>query len=226
MSSLWDVPQYLIMAFSLALDAPAEKASRVSFTPTNASVTSAAASGAIPDENFWLRSVKLASPHSDILSAYGARIFVTSSGRYYVPAENDRTDILALRRNRDATARVLAAATVVLREELEWQCGCAPTRAALLIAHVAGKQTALDYIAALDANPGFEVARAVPSLAKLLDGDKAMTLAHLEARLNKAMRAEAEQVAAARGAGDAGVIKGTLTRSEPRSDLQAQVARR
>lgn len=226
MSSLWDVPQYLIMAFSLALPAPVEKASRVTFTPSHAFGTSAASPGALPDESFWLRSIKLAAPQSDILSAYGARIFVTSSGRYYVPAAADRDDILALRRNGEVAARVLAAATMVLRKRLAQSSARAPTRGALLIAHVAGETSARDYIAALDADPDAEVSRAVPGLAKLLGGDKGVTLTQLEARLRTALRMPPEQVTAARASGDAGALKGTLTRPEASPNQQSQVARR
>lgn len=226
MSSLWDVPQYLIMAFSLALDAPVEKASRVSLSSPPAQHTTAAAAASLPDENFWLRSVKLASPSSDILSAYGARIFVTSTGRYYVPAESERADILALRRNGEVTARVLAAATWALRKRLQTAYGRIPTRGALLIAHLASETAALDYMAALDADPEAEAARAVPALTKLLDGNKTMTLAQLETRLSRSLRAEPQQVATARASGDPEALKGTLTRPEDRANQSAQVARR
>lgn len=226
MSSLWDVPQYLIMAFSLALDAPVEKASRVSIAPPHVPSAAAMPAGSVPDENFWLRSVKLASPSSDILSAYGARIFVTSTGRYYVPAERERADILALRRNGEVTARVMAAATWALRKRLQMASGRIPTRGALLIAHLASETAALDYMAALDDDPEAEAARAVPALTKLLDGNKAMTLAQLEARLKRSLRVEHQEVAAARASGDPDLLKGTLTKPEDRSNQSAQVARR
>lgn len=216
MSSLWDVPQYLIMAFSLALNAPVEKASRVSFTSAQEVRTPASAAGGVPDEAFWLRSVKLASPHSDILSGYGARIFVTSSGRYYVPAESDRADILALRRNGEVATRVLSAATLVLQKHLEEKSGRAPTRGALLVAHLAGEPAALDYMVALDADPEADAVAAVPALAKLLDdAGKAMSLAQLEARLSRVLRAKPEQIAAAQTQDHADTLKGTLTKPEP-----------
>lgn len=227
MSSLWDVPQYLIMAFSLALDAPVEKASRVSLTSVQALRTPAWAAAGVPDEAFWLRSVKLASPHSDILSAYGARIFVTSSGRYYVPAESDRADILALRRNGEVAMRVLSAATLVLHKHLEQKTGRAPTRGALLIAHMAGEKTALQYIAALNADPDADAAAAVPALARLLDdAGKAMPLAQLEAHLSRTLRAKPEQIAATHAQDHGEALKGTLTKPELRTAEPSRVARR
>lgn len=227
LSSLWDVPQYLIMAFSLALDAPVEKASRVSFTSGPAIRAPALQPGAVPDEAFWLRSVKLAGPHSDILSAYGARIFVTSSGRYYVPAESDRTEILALRRNGEVATRVLSAATLVLHKHLEQKSGRAPPRGALLIAHLAGEKTALDYMAALHADPEADAAAAVPALAKLLDEvGKALTLAQLEARLSRALLAKPEQIAEAQTQDQEKTFKGTLTKPDLRTAAPARVAGR
>lgn len=225
LSSLWDVPQYLIMAFSLALDAPVEKASRVSLSVPPAQHTTAAAATSLPEENFWLRSVKLAAPKSDILTSYGERIFITSSGRYYVPAERDRVDILALRRNGQVTARVLAAATAVLREDIERRSGLAATRGALLVAHMVGVKSALAYLEALNANPDGKAAEAVPSLAKLIGGDARITLGGLDARLSRTLRAVPEQIAA-RASGETETFKGTLTKPEASPPSPAHLARR
>ena len=223
MSSLWDVPQYLIMAFSLALDAPVEKASRVSHTSLPAPIT-AVASGAsvMPDESFWLRSVKLAAPQSDILSAYAGRIFATTSGRYYVPAESDRADIMALRLNREVTARVLAAATVALGQDLRKRTGLTPTRGALLIAHMAGPKFALAYMQALDTNPEAKAAAAVPSLAQLISDTPGITLAQLDSRLAVSVRPQAGQLAAA----DPETLKGTLTKPDTDASAPARLAER
>ncbi len=83
MSSLWDVPAYLVMAFSLALDVPAETGATASpeRAPGLALADESADMPRLPEE-VWLRAVKAASPHSDILARYGGRIFVTSTGRF------------------------------------------------------------------------------------------------------------------------------------------------
>jgi hypothetical protein len=220
------VPQYLIMAFSLAFDAPAEKASRVSFSATAVHGTAAASSSALPDENLWLRSIKLASPKSDVLAHYGQRIFVTSSGRYYVPAQSDREEILALRRNGDVAGRVLAAATQTLNTELERQSGLEPTRGALLIAHLAGTELAIRYLRALGTLPDAKALSAVPGLAELLEGSVGVTLAQLDHRLNKALQARAHQIAAASPDSKADKLKGTLTRPDAHTPAEAKFAAR
>jgi hypothetical protein len=211
------------MAFSLALDAPVEKASRVSLNATPMHTSAAAFAGALPDEDLWLRSVKLAAPQSDVLSLYGERIFVTSAGRYYVPAQSDRDDILALRRNRDVAARVLAAATASLQAELTRRSPFAPTRGALLIAHMAGIEPALGYMQALASDPQAKAANAVPPLARLLEDTRSITLAQLEDRLNRRLHNQPQQIA---DGSDSGELRGTMTKTEAAVSAPAKLAAR
>lgn len=214
MSSLWDVPQYLIMAFSLALDAPVEKASRFSFSPpTSHTVALPKAKQALvrslPAEDVWLRAVKIAAPRSDILQGYGARIFVTSTGRYYVATPQERTDILALRDNPEISARVLAAATQALQEDIEIRAHQTPTRAALVVAHMLGEDAALRYMRALTRDPDQRATSVLPAIGAMLADDRSVTIGQLDSHLARAVHPHASEIAAA-----APVLKGTVTKPE------------
>ena len=213
MSSLWEVPAYLVMAFSLALDAPAEKTGVAALLPPSLhvleSADAVAASPLLPDEA-WLRAVKAASPHSDVLARYGGRIFVTSSGRDYVPVAGERAEILALQKTRAIATRVLAAATVEFKAELARATGREPTRAALLIAHLYGTSSAISYLRALEGSPQRPAIAAVPQLANAWGPASREPLVALDARVSAELGAND----AAKPAGKPRMV-GTLTRPDP-----------
>lgn len=224
MSSLWDVPHYLIMAFSLAFHAPAEKASRVSLTPSAHSLienASARAGADLLDDAAWLRAVKTAAPSSDVLAIYGARIFQTSSGRYYVATQAERAEILALKDNEEIAARVMAAATLQLTQRLAAETGRRPSRGALLIAHAVGLKAAASYTQALVHDPSARAAAAIPALAPMLGVHRTLTLAALDARLNAALGTDQDGMAAAeiapRYIQARNLMKGTMSAPAARS---------
>ena len=228
MSSLWDVPHYLIMAFSLAFHAPAEKASRVSLTSSAHSLienASARAGADLLDDSAWLRAVKTAAPSSDALAIYGARIFQTSSGRYYVATQAERAEILALKANEEIAARVMAAATLQLTERLAAETGRRPSRGALLIAHAVGLEAAASYARALAHDPSARAVAAIPALAPVLRGHRTLTLAALDARLNAALGTDQDGMVAEtapRHMQAHNLMKGTL--SAPAAQSSARLA--
>jgi len=228
LSSLWDVPHYLIMAFSLAFHAPAEKASRVSLTPSAHSLienASARAGADLLDDSAWLRAVKTAAPSSDALAIYGARIFQTSSGRYYVATQAERAEILALKDNEEIAARVMAAATLHLTERLAAETGRRPSRGALLIAHAVGLEAAASYARALAHDPSARAVAAIPALAPVLRGHRTLTLAALDARLNAALGTDQDGMVAEtapRHMQAHNLMKGTL--SAPAAQSSARLA--
>lgn len=216
------------MAFSLAFNAPAEKASRAAMVSTAGGQSgSRIENSAKLSERAWLRAIKLASPHSDILSVYGARIFLTSSGRYYILSSRDRREIAALQDNSDIAVRVLAAAALELKARLKRETGLEPTRGALLVAYFYGRKAAGAYMRALDRGGEQTVLRAVPELAKALAGKKGTTVAGLEEQLSRAFETispATADAAGAAGAPDHRDIRGTVSESLDRSDAGVRTA--
>lgn len=191
MSSLLDVPHYLIMAFSLAFPNPVEKVSRASYAkPTSSIVTrqSPRLSGLDQlEDDAWLNAVKIASPASDVLALYAAQIFQTSSGRYYVAPPSFRDEILALKKNDDVVARVMAFASRALKEQIAARSGVSVSPGAVLVAHTAGLAAAVTYSRALMSGPQQRVVEEVHDLVPMLGRKSTLTLAELEERLCSAL---------------------------------------
>lgn len=210
------------MAFSLALDAPSGKASRISphSPPPALTVSDRVSEPALRfglSDDAWLRALKRAAPASDVLSRYAARIFVTSAGRYYVPVPREKAELLSLRQNAEVAVRVLAAATVALRRELSETTGREPSRGALLAGHLFGKSEAIAYMRAAIHEPSARVARVVPAFGVYLNGGESLTIGALDRRLTHALGGPLTEVAEmARGGGTREAFKGTLTRPEHR----------
>ena len=227
MSSLWEVPAYLIMAFSLALDAPAGKASRdlAQTAPQISNAVNAAvpASPGMPDE-IWLRAVKTAAPHSDVLRYYADRIFITSSGKVYVPSDQGRAEIRSLQSNSEVVTRVIAAATRINRKLLIG-LGNSPSPGVLLIAHVYGIASAQRFCAALERDGEALAGELLPELAGELQSSPHITVAALEARLTAlatgkvvARKSDGGSMRAKERVALSGPLKGTVVQSEQRPD--------
>lgn len=223
LSSLWEVPAYLIMAFSLALDAPVEKASRASAhhsSQISAVSLSDVPRGAAMPEAIWLRAVKSAGPHSSVLQYYADRIFITSSGKPYVPSDSDRAEIGALQNNSEVVTRVIAAATRT-NQTLLSALGNKPTPGVLLIAHVHGIASAQRFCAALARNAQTKAADALPELAGELNPVTSISVAALEAKLTQLVRGGTVQPLDGAGrnserfAFGVRALKGTVTQSDP-----------
>ena len=223
------------MAFSLALDAPDGKASRVSSELAPARIEKVSRTLARPgddkvSEQVWLRAVKAAGPQSDILQRYGARIFVTSSGRYYVPVAGERSEILEMQRSSALAARVLAGATRSFKAEIAASTGREPSRAALFLAHSYGTDVASAYVRALNATPEKPAGAVLASFAFDRPAQEKLSLEAFDARLSAMLGADTSAPAhdalrvraPARRPLMADVIrspiKGTLTRSDAPAD--------
>jgi hypothetical protein len=224
LSGLWEVPAYLIMAFSLALDAPVGKASRVSTAPSSqisATFAFDAQRHAAMPETIWLRAVKTAGPHSSVLRYYADRIFITSIGKFYVPSDSDRAEISAMQNNSEVVTRVIAAATRANKYLLS-ELGNKPTPGVLHVAHVFGIASAQRFCAALKRHPEAPATLVLPELAGELQSMPGMTVAALDAKLTALVtgdvtvpRSHGSAVRTPdRFAFGAGALKGTVTRSE------------
>jgi hypothetical protein len=140
-------------------------------------------------EQAWLRALtQMGSGGAQ--ERYRARIFRTTSGRYYVPTESERGEILALRRDvRIAcpAAQALAAENV---RSLHATLGRPPIASDLYLAHVYGRETAARMSTLAKDKPG-EMARShLPELgAAASEPGARMTLAQLYERLALALAA-------------------------------------
>lgn len=203
MSSLFEVPHHLLLILSLA----------VSGEPGPLSSASGARAGAQYghegplrfSEQVWLSALKSGAGGAELAGA-AQRIFQTSSGRYYVPAEADRRSILSLRANGDIAALVAFDLARRNAKDLEARLGRAAAPIDLFLAHSMGTETALKLIVAAETTPDAETAVAVPEVGErvpevLFHQGRPSRLRDLFARLKRAVRGpKAGQVAMAGGA--------------------------
>ena len=235
MSSLWEVPAYLIMAFSLALDAPVGEASRVPNHPSpkiSATFAIDVPLGPAMPEAIWLRALKTAAPNSDVLRYYGDRIFITSSGKAYVPSDSDRAEIKALQNNGEVVTRVIAAATRTNKALLSG-LGNMPTPGALHIAHVYGVVSAQRFCAVLERDPEALASEILPELAGELQSMPRISVGALDVKLTRLVTGMAAAPAIHDNTGHkkerlafgAGHLKGSVSHIEPSADGRVARAR-
>ena len=95
----------------------------------------------------------------------GARVFVTSGGRYYVPPPSDRGRILAARNDDEFAARIARAAPSAMPRACAQRCIESPTAGDLYIAHVFGAEAAISLLEAAVETPDAPLAKHFPELA-------------------------------------------------------------
>jgi hypothetical protein len=192
LSSLLDVPAQLALVLSLAAASTASEPPRVpSAAPLN---PPAAVRFAEPlagpyrfGEGNWLRALKDDLPQN--AHGYAQSIFRTSGGRYYVPRETERQQILEARDDSELAARAARAFARSNARSLRASLQRPPTAGELYIAHLFGPEAAASLIARVRARPNERVAKQFPELAAALQdlaGPRAsgsLTLAQLYARL-------------------------------------------
>ena len=197
MSSLLDVPAQLALVLSLTAATPATEPPR---TPPATAPLAAVAAEPLEGpyafgEGIWLRVLK-----EDLAKdghGYARSIFRTSGGRYYVPRQDERRQILNARNDDALAARAARAFARANAASLRASLNRAPTAGELYLAHLFGPEAAAELIARVRARPAEAAAKHVPELAKLakdLGGARAsLTLAELYAGLTASVaRAQAE----------------------------------
>ena len=167
LSSLFEIPAQLAMLLSLAAstaghDAPVEASK--SF-PTSVPELVEPIEGPLRfTERGWMRALYENQAQADGL---GARIFVTSGGRYYVPVASDRRRILETRQNAEIASRVTSAAAVRHVSRIRSALKRAPAAADLYVAHVFGSETAISLIREVGRAPDAPLKESFPVLAAL-----------------------------------------------------------
>lgn len=119
-------------------------------------------------ERAWLQALQESPGQS---GGYGSRVFVTSSGRYYVPTAEDRGKILEARNDARLAAGVARAAADRNAARLKLALGRAPSPADLYVAHIVGPVSAIAFLRSVDKTPELPLREAFPGLqASLRDG--------------------------------------------------------
>jgi hypothetical protein len=189
LSSLFEIPAQLAMLLSLAASAAGHD------TPLDASKTFPASPPELVEaiegplrftERGWMRALYENQGEADGL---GARIFVTSGGRYYVPVTSDRRRILDARQDTEIATRVTAAAAQRDATRIRRAVKRAPAATDLYIAHVFGPDTAISLMQMVAARPDTPLSKSFPQLAAIPEvrqtGD--VTVSQFYRRLNKAL---------------------------------------
>ena len=170
MSSLFDIPAQLALLLSLA----AGSAEPSPLSPAIASSISQSVSQAAPppydapegpllySEHSWLRAL-----HDNPRAAkqIGARVFVTSGGRYYLPTPHDRPRILAARNDVALSTPVARAAAEHNAARMRHAFNRAPAAGDLYIAHLYGTETAIGLVRAVEEEPDALLRSRFPALA-------------------------------------------------------------
>ena len=204
-TSLLDVPAHLALALSLAAATAASEPAR---GPIAEAPPPVAAAAFLPEpvagpyrfsERMWLRALKDDLPRDAHIYAHA--IFRTSGGRYYVPRQGERRQILDARNDGALAARAARAFARSNASTLRATLKHAPTAGELYLAHLFGPEAAAALIVRVRSHPADAAAKHVPVLAetaKDLLGDRgSLTLAQLYAKLTSPL---AHAQTAARGA--------------------------
>ena len=160
MSSLFEVPAQLAMLLSLAASTattdPTAAVAEVAAPAADIATISQPLEGPLRfSDHTWMRALHENGKEAD---AHGARVFVTSGGRYYVPPPSDRGRVLATRNDAEFAARIAWAAATRNAGRMHAALHRAPTAGDLYIAHVFGAEMAISLLdtAARDPDAAFD----------------------------------------------------------------------
>lgn len=173
-SMVLNIPQQLVVAITLALS-PAGATGKVP-APAAAQVVEAAKPAprqrptraqTVPlafTEQAWLRIVKEEGAGRG-LDDMASRIFRTSSGHYYIPAEKDRAALLARRLDPSLGATVASLEALRNAAVIRNVTGRTATHGELYAAHLFGIESALVLIEATETDPDVPADRLLPEAA-------------------------------------------------------------
>ena len=116
-------------------------------------------------EGTWLQMVKEVGNKFG-LDKYTPHIFTTRSGKYYVPNQKLRGEILQLRHNPEVSAMMAGEFTKQNSEFIESELGRKPSEGELYVAHFLGAKGASDLISLADSRPNARADRHFPKAAR------------------------------------------------------------
>ena len=190
MSSIFEISQQLLLILSLAASGEAPFPGPAPNQPVTATY---GADGPLRfSEQVWLESLKHGHGGEEFASIAN-RIFRTSHGRYYVPAEADRGYILSLRRDGDIAGLVALRLAKTNAKILEAKFGRPAGASEIYLAHAVGAETAGRLIALAAKSPDAETAGALPEIGEkmpeaLFHQGRPSRLRELLANLKRAVR--------------------------------------
>ena len=173
MGSLFDIPAQLALVLSLAAGSAEEAPIPPAIANAVTQASQPAPSYEAPEgpllysEHSWLRALH-DNPHA--AKQIGARVFVTSGGRYYLPTPHDRPRILAARNDGVLATPVARAAAEHNAARMRHAFNRAPVAGDLYIAHLFGPETAIDLVRAVGEEPDTPLRSRFPALAKAAAG--------------------------------------------------------
>jgi hypothetical protein len=167
LSSLFEVPAQLAMLLSLAASTattdPTAAMAEIAAPPADVAAISQPLEGPLRfSDHTWMRALHENGKEAD---AHGARVFVTSGGRYYVPPPSDRSRVLATRNDAEFAARITWAAATQNAGRMHAALHRAPTAGDLYIAHVFGATTAISLLDIVGRDPDAAFDKRFPELA-------------------------------------------------------------
>jgi hypothetical protein len=225
-SSVLEVPNALIMALALAVSSAGGESQLASMPVTYAVASTTVSDQREPpsrnpfgfDDQQWLAAMHRqgASIGQGRLSA---RIFKTSSGRYYVPVESERQEIAALRDDVVAAGQLTHLQSVSAFKVMQQRLSRAPAFAEILAAHVLGVDDALRLVSLVASAPNAPAAVTFPAAASVQP-----KLFYAGARPRSAFEVMTELIAAVqRDGADRARVTG-VARHSPRTELRQSTA--
>lgn len=214
-----DIPHALLAVLAMVSAGEAGQAAGDQVTRAPVAASALADDGPYRfSEQSWLAAVERCADKTNAAASH-PRIFQTSGGRYYVPVERERRNILAQRRDA-VTARGIAACVAWQnRSLLEMALKRPPSTGELYAAHLAGSGPAIKLIelagtrgAARAAEAGAEFESIVRALASNTAKQASVALVHkhvIEAADRKA-EPVVREMAALHASAEAAKLKGDM----------------
>jgi hypothetical protein len=189
LSSLFEIPAQLAMLLSLAASAAGHDTAMESskaFPPPPPGLVEPIEGPLRFTERGWMRVLY---ENQEEAGGLGARIFVTSGGRYYIPVAGDRRRILDARQDAEIARRLTAAAAHRDAARLRGAVKRAPAVTDLYIAHVFGPDTAINLMQAVALQPDMPLSKGFPQLAAIPEVQQSgpVTVAQFYRRLDAAL---------------------------------------
>lgn len=159
MSSVLEVPIQLALAMALAM-APDDTRQHL----PGVLAAAARSSALVYNDSDWVRAVEAHGAAAG-QARLARRIFRTSAGRIYVPVEQDRAHILALRADTAVVLRIASEAARANAKALAHRLGREPSLSELYMVHTLGVDVAHALLGAATHEPARRAAEIAPQAA-------------------------------------------------------------